>query len=208
MPRKTTILIYDGDDMERLADLRREVDIAERYVDNLKTRLEDVASQSPRRLGDDAPPASERVEEAEQKAQEARDAYDAFVDEAAERADEWVIGAIGHEEYRQLLKDHPPRKVSGEDGKDITHPDDTGWDLNSETFPKALLTFVDPDDDEVRTVLEPACDSIAALKKRIKRLSAGEFDSLWVAAWSLNNGAIADPKASIFSPAGRKSTET
>jgi len=208
MPRKTTILIYDGDDMERLADLRREVDIAERYVDNLKTRLEDVASQSPRRLGDDAPPASERVEEAEQKAQEARDAYDAFVDEAAERAEEWEIHAIGHEDFRKLLRDHPPRKVPKEDGEgEVTHSDDEVFDVNTETFPKALLGFVDSDDEDHRTVHEPF-GSVGVLQKRLRRLSAGEFDSLWVTAYSLNNGAIGDPKASVFTPGGPRFDET
>ena len=195
MPRKTTIPIYDGDDFERLSELRREVEIAER-----KAAAEAAA---PLRFGDEV---------SNDDVQAAKDAYDAFVDEAAERAESWVLHPIGHAEFRQLLKDHPPRKVTetGDDGKtsEVTHPDDAGWNFNTETFPKALLEFVDPDDDEVRTVAEPSFDTTAALRKRLKRLSAGEYDSIWAAAYLLNDGGIADPKASRFSPAGLRSDAT
>src|SRR5690349_15962520 len=109
MSRKATIPIYDGDDFERLAELRREVDIAERKVLTESAR-ETVAA--PRRAGDEI---SNPVAEAERAAQAARDAFDAFVDEASERAETWVIAPIGHEEFRALLREHPPRKVDGED---------------------------------------------------------------------------------------------
>ena len=197
MPRKTTIPIYDGDDFERLSELRREVEIAERKAASL--------SDAPRRFGDLPAASSDEV-------QAAKDAYDAFVDEAAERAEMWVLHPIGHAEFRQLLKDHPPRKVpeADTDGKshEVTHPEDAGWEFNVETFPKALLEFIDPDDDDIRTVVEPKFDTVAALRKRLKRLSVGEYDSIWAAAYMLNNGAVADPKASRFSPAGPRSDET
>lgn len=201
MPRKTTILLYDGDDMERLAELRREVSIAERFADEAEREAEGAT----RRIGDDTAAA---VTEAKAAVKAKRDAYDAFVDEAAERAEEWEIHAIGHEDFRQLLRDHPPRKVPKEGGEgEVTHSDDEFFDVNTETFPKALLGFVDPDDEDHRTVHAPF-GSVAALQKRLRRLSAGEFDSLWVAAFSLNNGAIGDPKASVFSPGGPRSDET
>jgi hypothetical protein len=187
MSRKTTILIYDGDDFERLAELRREVDVAERQAINAP----------PLRMGDD--PAD--------PAQEAKAAYDAAVDEAAERAEEWEIHPIGHEEFRALLKDHPPRKVDGEDGKQVDHPDDETIGVNTETFGKALLLFVDGEDPEVRTIVRPELDP-TALRKRLKRLSAGEFDSIWVAAFFLNNGAVTDPKLSKFSAATPRSSAT
>lgn len=187
MPRKTTILIYHGDDFERLAELRREVEIAHRKAESEST--------APRRFGD----LPETVD-----VQAAEDAYDAFVDEAAERAEAWVLNPIGHGEFRQLLKDHAPRTVSetDENGKTVesTHPEDEGWGFNTETFPKALLEFIDPDDDAIRTVVEPAFDTVAALRKRLKRLSVGEYDSIWTAAYMLNSGGVADPKASRFSP--------
>jgi len=191
MTRKVTIPIYNGDDFERISELYRKVTIAERQA------AADLTS--PPRMGGLGTPAY---------VQEAKDAYDAYVDEASERAEMWVLNSIGHEEFRDLLKTNPPRKITGEDGKEATHPDDEGWDVDTSAFPKALLLFVDSEDDEIRTVAEPQFDSPAALRKRLKRLSAGEFDSLWVAAMGLNSGVIADPKLSRFSPDAPRSSET
>ena len=133
------------------------------------------------------------------------------MDEASDRAELWVLNAIGHEEFRKLLADHPPRKVTKTDdeGKDheVTHPDDAGFEVNTETFPKALLLFVDPEDEDVRTIHEPF-ESIQALRKRVKRLAVGEFESMWVTAHMLNNGPVADPKASPYYDGAPRSTET
>ena len=201
MPRKATIYLYDGDDMERMADLRRAVDIAERQAETASLPM-----VVPRRLGDDEPESSATAQET--AAQEARDAFDAFVDEAVERAEAWELHAIGFEEFRTLLKNHPPRKVSemvdGEE-RETTDPEDVymgpngRFEINSETFPKALLLFVDPDDVEHRTVHAPFTDA-EALRKRVRRLSAGEFESLWFAAYTLNEGGVADPLALRYSP--------
>ena len=197
MPRKATIYLYDGDDMERMADLRRAVDIAERQAEAASLLV------APRRMGDDLPDNSASV-------QEAQSAFDAFVDEAVERAEAWELHAIGFEEFRTLLKNHPPRKVSemvdGEE-RETTDPEDVymgpngRFEINSETFPKALLLFVDPDDVEHRTVHAPFTDA-EALRKRVRRLSAGEFESLWFAAYTLNEGGVADPLALRYSPDG------
>lgn len=193
MSGKVTIPLYHGDDFERMADLRREVDIAERNVEAARTK--DFGT--PRRIGDE----DTSVTEAEARLQAAREAFTAFVDEAAERAETWVLQTIGHEDYRRLLRDHPPRKVSETvDGteREVTHPDDlVPGDVNTETFPKALLLFVDPEDEEHRTVLEPF-ESEAALRRRVKRLSAGEFDTMWITAHQWNGGLVADPKASPY----------
>jgi len=200
MPRKVTIPLYDGDDFERLSELRREVDIAERKAE--------AAAQgvSSRRMGDIP---DEIIAAGEVK--RAREEYSDAVDEAAERAETWVLAAIGHGEFRDLVAAHPPRQVGelDDEGKhrEVTHPDDAGWEFNTETLPKALLEFVDPEDDDIRTVLEPALDP-AALRKRLKRLSLGEFKTLWVAAYQLNDGLVADPKASDSYVTGRKSDET
>ena len=199
MSRKISIPLYDGDDFDRLSELRREIDIAER-----KAELPFLPG-SPRRLGD---LGDETVARAEVK--RAKAAFSEAVDEAAGRAETWVLEAIGHEEFRDLLAAHPPRKVTetvdGED-REVTHPDDAGWEVNTQTFPRALLEFVDPEDDEIRTVAEPALDPVA-LRRRIKRLSAGEFDTLWVAAHELNAGRVADPKASASYVGGQRSDET
>lgn len=194
MTRKATIPIYDGDDFERMAELRREVDIAERKAE--ADRLNRGAS----RIGDDDPAEPDYVIEA-------RAAFDAFVDEAAERAETWVLEPIGHEEFRALLKEHLPRKVTGEGGKEVDHPDDEPWGVNTETFPRALLTYVDPDDAEIRTVAEPRLDA-TQLRRRLKRLAAGEFESMWLSALMLNKQGVVDPRAGKFSPSTQRSTGT
>jgi len=200
------VLIHHRDDAEQLADLRLEVQVAENALKAAKKEAADSGGAA--RAGDDAAAA---VIEAEQRLADAKARFSAFVDEAAERADEWVIDHIGHEEFRQLLRDHPPRKikVTGEDGKESEeiHPDDADWDVNTETFPKALVLFVDPEDEEVRTVVKPF-DSLPALRKRVKRLSAGQFDSIWITAHALNGGMVGDPKASPYYVAGPRSVET
>lgn len=203
MSRKTTIPIYDGDDFETLADLRRKVDIAQRAVE--RRELEAQKASAPLRRGDEVP---DHVGEARAALEKAEREFDAFVDEASERAELWVISPIGHEEFRDLLRDHPAREVDGEDGKKATHSDDDGWGVNTETFPKALLTFVDPEDEDIRTVVAPEFDTQVALRKRIKRLSGGEFDSIWAAAYLLNTGGIGDPKAGKFSPDTHTSSAT
>lgn len=194
MTRKATIPIYEGDDFERMAELRREVEIAERKAEA------DALSRGERRMGDDEPAEPGYVTEA-------RSAFDAFVDEAAERAETWVLEPIGHEEFRTLLAEHLPRKVKGEDGKESDHPDDEAFGVNSETFPKALLTYVDPEDEEIRTVAEPRLEP-AALRRRLKRLAAGEYQSMWVVALMLNRQGIVDPKEAKYSPSTLRSSGT
>lgn len=194
---KATIPIYADDDFERLAELRTEVSIAERRVEAARMSAEESPGAN-RRDGDDEPDA---VQVAKDALKVSQDAFNAFVGEAAERAEMWVLKPIGHEEFRDLLRDHPPRKATegeGEDRKEVTHPDDADWGFNAETFPKALLLFVDPDDDEIRTVVEPSFDTEAAFRKRVKRLSKGQFESMWTTAYMANEGGIADPKLARF----------
>jgi hypothetical protein len=185
MPRKT-IVIYDGDDFERLADLRNEVGVAERAAE--------LASGMSSRLGDATPDG----------VQAARDAYDSFVDVAAGRAEAWELHSIGHEAWRDLLAAHPARQVDGEDGKKVEHPEDASWGVNTESFGKALLLFVDPEDGDHRTVAKLGdAEPGTVLPKRLRRLSQGQFDTLWITAYGLNTGGVADPKASRYSIAPR-----
>lgn len=205
MTRKVTIPIYDGDDFERMSDLRRAVSIAERNVEEAEASTRQPASAL--RFGD-ADTSIADVVAAKGELKKARDAFDAAVDEAAERAEEWVLEPIGHEEYRELLADHPPREVDGEGDKKVTHPDDEGFEVNTRTFSKALLEYIDPEDDEIRTVVAPTFDTPAAFRRRLKRLAAGEFETLWMAAMQVNSGGITDPKLLRFSAAGPRSNET
>lgn len=200
---KATIPIYHDDDFEKLADLRREVDVADRKVDAARQRA--LEAQFSARAGDDNP---DDVRLAEAAAEKARDVFDAFVDEASERAEMWELKPIGHEEFRGLLKDHPPRKVIDDEGAEAPHPDDVHWGVNTESFPTALLLFVDPEDSEHRTVVGPKFDTEDLFVKRVRRLSDGEFDTMWTTALMANQGGVADPKSQRFSPTTPRSDGT
>ena len=201
-PRSAVHVIYQGDDMGRLADLRRAADIAE--------RLAEQDTGSAKRLGDT---------EAQAEVQAAQDAYDAFVDEAAERAVTVELKSIGRRRFRDLMAEHPPRKVAAKPSEDdedevptdaeVDHPDDAGFGVNIETFGEALLTYIDADDPTIRTITAPDFAGRKAVAAFIDdELADGDFDSLWVTAYALNRQPSADPKASRFSAAPRSSTET
>lgn len=179
MPRKT-IHIYADDDLEKMRELRVELALAERDA---------AKPKAPARVGDDAGPDVVR---------EKREALDKAIDAAADRAHAWVVQSIGYEAWRELLKAHPPRKVDGEDGKQVDHPDDEQFGVNTETFGKALLLFVDPEDEEHRTVVEMTDGELTALGKRLRRLSEGQFFEAWYTAYSLNVGGFADPKLASY----------
>lgn len=196
-----TVNIYKGDDQERLTELKRAVAVAERYA---------AANSGASMRGGD--------ESSDEVVKQARAEFDAFVDEAAERAEAWVLDHIGHRAFRSLLTAHPARKVTAtaEDGatKEETHPDDETWGVNTEEFPEKLLLFVDEDDPDVRTVAElkignrNIAKDVTAMRKRVKRLSEGQLMDLWTSAFLLNKAGVSDPKLDRFSPATLKSSET
>ena len=198
---KLTVPIYADGDRERLRELEAAVEVAKR---NAKAKAN--VSQ---RGGDTSP-------DEEVKAAEA--AYDAFLDEAAERAEGWGLDHIGFREFRQLLKDHPPRTTTetAKDGsaEEKTDPIDALWGVNTEEFPEKLLLFVDSEDSDVRTVVELKQGNVniaknpEKLRKRIRRLSEGQFDALWTKAFLLNKAGVNDPKLERFSPATPRSNET
>lgn len=191
MPKKS-ILIYRDDDFERMAELRREVQLAELKAEQAK---------SPLMLGDEEP-SVEAVEAA-------KAAYNEFVDEAAEYAEEWVIQTLGHGEFRDLLSAHPPRTQTPWPPEGVAveaaakaplHEDDEHFNVNTLTFGADLLLFrrTDEDGDESRTIVEPDLPP-DELRRKVKRLSLGQFDNLWAAAYLLNSNGIADPRSGKYS---------
>lgn len=188
-PRTASIVIYQGDDLATLNDLRKAAEASVRRQEG-----------APSRLGDDRGPTPEQ------------EAYDAFVGEAADRAVVVEFRAIGRKRFAELVAAHPARKVEVEftdaDGnvrKTLdTHPDDAGFDVNVETFGEALLMFVDKDDTDVRTIVEPEFKTTAERQDFLDNdLSEGNFVELWTGAYYLNRAQSVDPKASLY---GRRST--
>lgn len=185
-PRTTSVVIYQGDDLDRLAELRRAAEQAKRIVAEAK-------KSGTARMGD------------EEDDQPAKDAYDTFVEEAAERALIVQLRSIGRTRFRKLLAAHPPRMVEA-DGKQVAHEDDTGYEVNTETFPDALLRY---NTDGIRTIVNPELTDKAGYDEFLdEEVAEGDFDSLWVAAYWLNRAPGADPKASRYSIDSPSSDET
>lgn len=217
-PRTTSIVIYQGDDMATLAELRRAAENAQTFADRAESELEaarEVAAAD-LRAGDSIEDAIDARDKAEAEAKERQDEYDAFLDEAAERAVTVVLHAIGRKRFRDLMSEHAPRKVKVKDDpeveggepveREVDHPDDAGYGVNTETFPMALLTFIDGESPEVRTIVEPEFSSVKAVRDFLDNdLAEGDFPGMWAAAYYLNRMPSADPKASRYSAERRSS---
>lgn len=190
-PRTATIPIYQGDDAERLAELHMAVAIAERQTS---------MQGAPRRVGD-AP---------EDDVQEARDAFDAFLDEAAERAVEVVVRAIGRRRFRDLVAAHPPRTEKNGKGEDVTHEADVVLGVNVETFPPALLAFAEAGDEGIRTIVGPesVVKSARALEEFLDdEVTDGDYEKIWTAAYWINRSPGSDPKELRYSPSTSATSE-
>jgi hypothetical protein len=185
-PRTATIPIYQGDDTERLAELRMAVAIAERQAQ--------IASGAPKRGGDDDPQAAVNAAQAE---------FDAFVDEASERAIEVVVRAIGRRRFRDLLAEHPAREVDDKDGKKVTHEDDREYGVNVETFAPALLLFAEAGEDGVRTIMGPSevTKSPTVLRDFLDdEVTEGDYEKIFTVAYWINRAPGSDPKELRYSP--------
>lgn len=210
-PRTTTVVIYQGDDLSTLSELRTAATIAERKAQvDLNLAQARARLDAPRRAGDPTPEDPQvAYDEAVKPSQ---DAYDAFVDEAAERATVVTLQAIGRKGFRALMLEHPPRMTEtvDEDGakQEKVHEDDAQWAVNTATFPDALLGYQNEDDEDDRTLLAPEFESSKQRQKWLDRLAEGDFEKLWATAYQLNRAVSADPLASRFSPAPQSSSAT
>lgn len=195
-PRTATVVLYQGDDMARLADLQREADHAE-----LQARADlQSAARAPLRAGDEVP-----LEAFREAVKPARDALNAFVDEAAARAVEIRLQAIGSTRFEELLLAHPPRKVQV-DGKTVDHEDDAAFAdylsefgiedgaVNTATFPKALLKHR----EGRRTIVEPDLSEAELEEFLDEECSEGDIDAMWRPAYLLNRVVAVDPKGVKF----------
>lgn len=184
-PRTATVVIYQGDDLERLAELRR---VAENAA-----RIHAEAVRSPNaRAGDDT--LTPKLE--------AEAAYDAFVEVAAERAESLALRNLGGRQWRDLIAEHPPRRVvrtiDGQE-QDLLHEDDADFNVNTSTLPDVLLRYVNPNRAEMRTITSPEFPTAQDLQNYLDDISGGDYDRLFVTAFHLNASPGYDPKASTYS---------
>lgn len=168
-PRQSPpIVMYHGDDMATLSDLKRKADAAANG-----SRTDDGADE--------------------------RAAYEAFLDEAAERAVEVVIQAIGPKRWQDLVLAHPPRMEESEpDEQGRTRQQVCDADLvdefNTETLPRALLMYVDPDRPSIQTIIKPEFDDEADRAEFVDFEIAGDFERLWRVALAYNTTGSRNPK--------------
>ena len=112
-PRTSTVVIYQGDDIDELSILRRKAEQARAVVE--------AAAGESRRIGDDLGTEDLKA---------AQDAYDDFVDEAEQRAVMVEVRALKRGTFRDLMAKHPAR-----DGND----DDKMFSVNMDDFPAPFL---------------------------------------------------------------------
>lgn len=198
-PRSAIIPIYQGDDAQDLAELRMGVAIAERQLQQ-KRELLDSQQNRARRVGDPVAVTSDEIAAAEAEVRAKQDAFDAGVDKAADRALEVRLQSIGRRRFRELVAAHPVRMVTNEDGVSAPDEDDDEFGVNVETFPLALLEYVDPDDPDIRTVAAPEFKGPKDTREFFEdEVADGDVDKIWVAAYSLNRAAATDPKELRYS---------
>lgn len=89
-PRTAEVIIYQGDDLAQLAELRQAADVAARQA-------------GPGRIGDDT------------AAHTAARAYDDFVTQAAERAVTVGLSQLPRRQWRRIRDTHPPREGNEDD---------------------------------------------------------------------------------------------
>lgn len=117
MSRTATAILYDGDDFDRLDQLRKALEFAEEQARDEVLRRSALAGELP-------DPVS------------ARERYLEAVDSATERATEVIVEDIGTRRWMDLAAAHPPKP-----GNEL----DALVGYNADTFGRALLAFDDGD---------------------------------------------------------------
>lgn len=225
-PRTQTIPIYQGDDLQRIIELRQQATIAEIHAQERLNEAERFAKSEAPRAGDDGMAVARSEFEAAIKP--ARDAYDEFVQESATRACMVEVHEIGSRRFRDLRLKHEARMVEVyPDPLDVdvdvdddapaapaqpemrVHEDDDLFGVNTETFPRALLTYIDEEHPEKRTIVEPEFSTVQDVEAFLDdEIGEGDLEKMWLTAWHLNRRVSADPKASLYSPERPTSSET
>lgn len=194
-PRTTTVLIFQGDDLDP---------ISEHAADVERT----VTSAANLRLGDD-PEVTASAK-----------AFDDLMDAANERAVKVPLAALGRRAYRKLFNDHPPRMVPNDEGVLMPHVEDAQRGFNRETFGDDLIPVsihlgrLGDDSDEragiIRSVTEGTYSPPADIVDFVDDLADGDYSRVYVAAVNLNQspGAAASPKVRLSSHLDQMSDET
>lgn len=177
-PRTASVVIYQGDDIEHLANLRRAAEIARRHAE--------AEAEETRRVGDDLPGA--------EALQVAQDAYDAAVDEAADRAVVIEVTAVKRGRFRELMAAHPAREKND---------DDSSYGVNMDEFPEPFLR-----DSVTKIEVGEKSLNPGEIRELIEDLPEGDFERLFATAYYLNRAPGADPREGRYSSAPLSSAAT
>jgi len=170
-PRTASVVVYQGDDIERLSELHRKAQTARRTAE--------AAFGTPLRTGDAVAPKGALVAE--------EVAYNEAVSEAADRAIVIEVEALKRARFRSLLAEHPPRE---------TDEDDKAYGVNVDSFGQPFLV-----ESVTRAGVGERDFTPGQTRDLIEDLPEGDFDRLFATAYWLNRAPGADPKESTFSAA-------
>lgn len=160
--RTATVDIYVGDYLDRIRHLERQYDAA----------LKEESSDGPRLNHEELRSESLRVEHA------------ALVAEAEQSAVQIVVRALRRSEWRDLVKQHPPRE---------NHKGDAAVGVDESTFKDALVPT---------SIVSPVLS-----EDDLDNLSDVDFDRLYLTAFALNRSPAASPKV-LERPDSQTSTES
>lgn len=154
-----------------------------RHLERLAEAAKEAADESGPRLNHETP---EYLDLAKQ--------HDELVKAAEGRAVHVRLQALPRKQWKALIAEHPPRKAGDSGVSDTQARSDalTGANDDSLKEPLVVASIVEPD-------LTP---------DDLDSLSDIDFDRLYIAAFSLNRGTVADPKASLVSRLTPTSSET
>jgi hypothetical protein len=181
-PRTATVIIYQGDDLDRLAALDDAVAKAAQELARAEKQ------QGSALLMGDGDPA----EEARAAHIEAQRVRDEFAAESQERGVKVALVARDRKRWRTLMAEHGPRDDNDEDRV---------FGVNMETLPDVLLPeSVDRDGSTIEGDVAEFLDSLS---------DYDYYDRLFVQAFALNRGsAAADPTQRLLSATTQTSAAT
>lgn len=177
-PRSATVVLYQGDDMARLAELKRAADHAAGG-----SRTDDGADE---KAAYDA-----FVDEAAERAVEV------VIQSIGPKR--WQNLVLEHPP--RMVESDPDKEGQT---KMVEHDDDYTDGVNTLTFPRALLMYAE---GPFVTITSPEFTDEADRAEFVDdEIAEGDFERLWRLAWDLNTARSRDPKDSRFDQRSDEST--
>lgn len=178
--RGIDVVLWQADDWEKLDEL----------LSAVRKASVDAANLSGARAGDVHPVV------------EATKAYDDFVEEALPRADTLRVVALRKNDWRELLKKHPPRRdVVADPVVDPETGESTPGEV-LETFPRDRLNGFDTSTMDADLVPASVVDAFTTAAKRdayLDELSDPEWSKIYSAAVRANQDGGPDPLVRLSS---------